>query len=121
MPLPFLAIKGSLGSAPGRSRRCDGGRLPPAASDVSRGWRESKRRQRARALTIVAEGGHPDIAKLLKGFGSEILELALRFRGDVYRVVYAVRLGNDSVGRPRVPEEVEDRNQDTRARDRPGA
>ena len=32
-----------------------------------------------RALTIVAEGGHPDIAKPLKGFGSGILELALWF------------------------------------------
>ena len=48
-----------------------------------------------RALTIVAEGGHPDIAKPLKGFGSGILELALRFRGDAYRVVYAVQLGDD--------------------------
>ncbi len=30
-----------------------------------------------RALTIVARGGHPDIAKPLKGFGSGVLELAL--------------------------------------------
>jgi len=48
-----------------------------------------------RALTIIAEGGHPDIAKPLKGLGSGILELALRFRGDAYRVVYAVQLGPD--------------------------
>jgi len=48
-----------------------------------------------RALTIVAEGGHPDMAKPLKGFDSGILELALRFRGDAYRVVYAVQLGDD--------------------------
>jgi phage-related protein len=47
----------------------------------------------ARALTVVAEGGHPDIAKPLKGFGSGVLELALRFHGDAYRVVYALRLG----------------------------
>ena len=26
-----------------------------------------------RALTVVAEGGHPDIAKPLKGFGSGVL------------------------------------------------
>lgn len=31
----------------------------------------------------------------MKGFGSGILELALRFRGDAYRVVYAVQLGSD--------------------------
>jgi phage-related protein len=50
-----------------------------------------------RALTVVAEGGHPDIAKPLKGFGSGVLELALRFHGDAYRVVYALRLGGDAV------------------------
>jgi phage-related protein len=48
-----------------------------------------------RALTIVTEGGHPDMAKPLKGLDSGILELALRFRGDAYRVVYAVQLGDD--------------------------
>jgi len=48
-----------------------------------------------RALTILARGGHPDIAKPLKGFGSGVLELALRFRGDAYRVVYAVLLDDD--------------------------
>ena len=49
----------------------------------------------ARALTIVAAGRHPDIAKPLKGFGSGVLELALRERGDAYRVVYALQLGDD--------------------------
>jgi phage-related protein len=48
-----------------------------------------------RALTIVAEGNHPDIAKPLKGFGSGVLELALKFRGDAFRVVYAVQIGDD--------------------------
>ena len=47
------------------------------------------------ALSIVAEGKHPDIAKPLKGFGSGVLELALKFRGDAYRVVYAVQIGAD--------------------------
>jgi phage-related protein len=46
-------------------------------------------------LTIVAEGGFPDIAKPLKGIGSGVFELALRFRSDAFRVVYAVRIGND--------------------------
>ena len=49
----------------------------------------------ARALTIVAEGGFPDIAKPLKGFGPGILELALKHRTDVYRVVYAVQIDDD--------------------------
>lgn len=48
-----------------------------------------------RALAVVAEGGHPDIAKPLKGLGSGILELALRHRGDAFRVVYAVQLDGD--------------------------
>ena len=48
-----------------------------------------------RALTIIAEGGHPDVAKPLKGFGSGVFELALRYRTDAYRVVYALQLGDD--------------------------
>lgn len=48
-----------------------------------------------RALTAIAEGGFPDIAKPLKGFGSGIFELALKFRSDAYRVVYAVQLEDD--------------------------
>jgi len=47
------------------------------------------------ALTVVAEGGIPVIAKPLRGFGSGVLELALAFRGDAFRVVYAVQLGAD--------------------------
>jgi phage-related protein len=48
-----------------------------------------------RALTIAAEGRTPDLAKPLKGFGSGVFELALRYRGDAFRVVYAVLLGAD--------------------------
>jgi phage-related protein len=47
------------------------------------------------ALTVAAEGGMPPFAKPLSGFGSGVLELALAFRGDAYRVVYAVQLGAD--------------------------
>src|SRR6266478_2674488 len=47
------------------------------------------------ALTVAAEGGMPSIAKPLRGVGSGVLELALAFRGDAYRVVYAVQLGAD--------------------------
>lgn len=48
-----------------------------------------------RALTVAAEGGHPDIAKPLHGMGSGVLELALRFRGDAFRLVYALQLDAD--------------------------
>jgi phage-related protein len=47
------------------------------------------------ALTIAAEGGKADIAKPMKGLGSGVLEIALPFRGDAFRVVYAVQLGDD--------------------------
>jgi phage-related protein len=47
------------------------------------------------ALTIAAEGGKADIAKPMHGLGSGVLEIALPFRGDAFRVVYAVQLGEE--------------------------
>src|SRR6266545_823175 len=47
------------------------------------------------ALTIAAEGGKADIAKPMRGLGSGVFEIALAFRGDAFRVVYAVQLGED--------------------------
>jgi phage-related protein len=47
------------------------------------------------ALTVAAEGGKADIAKPLKGLGSGVMEIALPFRGDAFRMVYAVQIGAD--------------------------
>lgn len=47
------------------------------------------------ALTIAAEGGKADIAKPLHGFGSGVLEIALAYRGDAFRVVYAVHFADE--------------------------
>ncbi len=47
------------------------------------------------ALTIAAEGGKADIAKPMHGMGAGVFEIALAFRGDAYRVVYAVQLADD--------------------------
>jgi phage-related protein len=47
------------------------------------------------ALTIAAEGGKADIAKPLQGLGSGVFEIALAFRGDAFRVVYAVQLADE--------------------------
>ena len=44
------------------------------------------------ALTIAAEGRKADIAKPMKGLGSGVFEIALAYRSDAYRVVYAVQL-----------------------------
>ncbi|MGC2108848.1 MAG: type II toxin-antitoxin system RelE/ParE family toxin [Candidatus Korobacteraceae bacterium] len=47
------------------------------------------------ALTIAAEGSKTDIAKPMRGLGSGIFEIALAHRGNAYRVVYAVQLGEE--------------------------
>jgi phage-related protein len=47
------------------------------------------------ALTIAAAGGKADIATPLHGMGSGVFEIVLPFRGDAFRVVYAVQLVED--------------------------
>jgi phage-related protein len=47
------------------------------------------------ALTIAAEGGKADIAKPMRGMGSGVFEIALAFKGDAFRVVYAVQLAEE--------------------------
>lgn len=47
------------------------------------------------ALTIAAENGKADIAKPFKGVGSGVFEIALPFRGNAFRVVYAVQIGDE--------------------------
>jgi phage-related protein len=47
------------------------------------------------ALTIAAEGGKADIAKPMRDLGSGVFEIALPFRGEAFRVVYALQLGDD--------------------------
>lgn len=36
-----------------------------------------------------------DIVKPMKGFGVGVFEIALAWRGDAFRVLYAVQLGDD--------------------------
>lgn len=47
------------------------------------------------ALTIAAEGGKADIAKPMLGLGTGVFEIALAYRSDAFRVIYAVQLGDD--------------------------
>jgi phage-related protein len=49
----------------------------------------------ATALTIAARGGKADTAKPFKGVGSGVFEIALRHRGDAFRAIYAVQIGDD--------------------------
>jgi len=47
------------------------------------------------ALTIAAEGRKADVAKPMRGLNSGVFEIALAFRGDAFRVVYAVQLADE--------------------------
>jgi len=44
------------------------------------------------ALTVVADNRMPDVCKPMKGLGSGVFEIAMRYRTDAYRVVYAVQI-----------------------------
>lgn len=46
------------------------------------------------ALTIASMGQKADIAKPMKGLGSGVFEIALPYRSDAYRTIYAVQLGD---------------------------
>jgi phage-related protein len=69
------------------------------------------------ALTIAAEGGKADIAKPLQGVGSGVLEIVLPFKGDAFRVVYALQLPPGYLGDTCFSKEVDHGNKDTQARD----
>jgi phage-related protein len=46
-------------------------------------------------LTLAAEGGKSDNAKPFKGVDGGVFEIALRYRGDAFRALYAVKIGAD--------------------------
>ncbi len=46
------------------------------------------------ALHIAADGGKAESAKPMSGLGSGVFEIALRHRGNAFRVVYAVQIGD---------------------------
>lgn len=47
------------------------------------------------ALTIAAEGGKSDKAKPFKGVDGGVFEIAFPYRGDAFRTIYAVKIGED--------------------------
>jgi phage-related protein len=49
----------------------------------------------ATALTEAARGRKADTAKPFKGVSSGVFEIALRHRGDAFRAIYAVQIGED--------------------------
>ena len=46
-----------------------------------------------RALTLAAEGGKADYAKPMLGLGAGVMEIAVKHRGDAWRAVYALQIG----------------------------
>jgi phage-related protein len=52
-------------------------------------------RQIARALDVAARGEIAELAKPLKGLGAGVFEIAVRYRTDAYRAVYALKPGED--------------------------
>ena len=56
---------------------------------------EPVRKDALRALTVAAQGRKDDNVKPLKGFDSGVMEIVLRHRGDAFRVIYAVQIGED--------------------------
>lgn len=53
---------------------------------------ETAQRRILIALTDAAQGTTADIAKPMKGLGAGVFEVALKYRTDAYRTVYAVQI-----------------------------
>ncbi|MCH8207945.1 MAG: type II toxin-antitoxin system RelE/ParE family toxin [Nitrospinae bacterium] len=47
------------------------------------------------ALVLAAEGRKGEIAKPMKGLGPGVFEIALQYRTNAYRLVYALQIGTD--------------------------
>ena len=66
-----------------------------AARKEFEGFPPVVRMEGLRSLTVAAEGGKADNAKPLKGFDAGVMEIVLKHRGDAFRVVYAIQIGDD--------------------------
>jgi phage-related protein len=66
-----------------------------AADKAFRVFPLGARQKAIRALTQIAEGDMPDVAKPLNGLGSGVWELAIKERGDAFRVIYLLHIDDD--------------------------
>jgi phage-related protein len=62
------------------------------------GFREGVQSDMLGALTIAAEGGESDKARPFTGVDGGVFEIALRHRGNAFRVIYAVKIDADIGG-----------------------
>lgn len=63
-----------------------------AARKVFEAFPDAVQERANTALTIAAEGGKAEIAKPLKGLGPGVLEIAIRYRTNAWRVIYVTEL-----------------------------
>jgi phage-related protein len=68
--------------------------LIPAAKAFD-AFPEEVRRRIGRALDFAAEGRMADSAKPMKGLEGGVYEIAIPFRKDAFRAVYAVKIGDE--------------------------
>lgn len=61
--------------------------------DIFRAFGKGPQKLLGDELQLIQFGGTPKDAKPFKGIGSGVIELALRYASDAYRVVTAVQLG----------------------------
>lgn len=66
-----------------------------AAAKDFRDFSQPAQEQIKFALQVVAFGEMPDIAKPMKGFDTGVFEIAVASRGNAFRCVYALKLGDD--------------------------
>ena len=86
-----------------------------AALKEFRTFPEAAQDQMTVALRLAAHGEKADIAKPMKGLGSGVYEIALAYRGDAYRAVYARAARGRYLGSACLSEEIEERHQDPEA------
>lgn len=68
--------------------------ISAARKDFSK-FPSDAQRQIRQALTVSSYGQKADIAKPMKGFSDGVFEVALKYRGDAYRTVYALKIDED--------------------------
>lgn len=66
-----------------------------AAEKDFKAFPDKVKREGLRSLTIAAEGYMADNVKPLKGFDSGVMEIVLKHRGDAFRVIYALQIGEE--------------------------
>lgn len=65
-----------------------------AADKDFRSFPEAAKERILKALEIAASGRMADISKPMLGLGSGIFEVALAYKSDAFRCVYAVQIGS---------------------------